>query len=112
MLNITNKDNYNINDKNSVLSVGMSNGKNSKTQDKNSLLIDETLISSDALKLYEREQDIQKFTALALSDFDSIDKDNERVLNKLFSIVSSMREEEFANSLLNNEEFKSDLLGQ
>lgn len=35
--------------------------------DKN-LLIDETNISDDAMKLWERENDIKKFTKLALSD--------------------------------------------
>lgn len=46
------------------------------------LLIDETAISSEAVKLYEREQDIKKFTNLAMSDSD--DLSHEQIIANLF----------------------------
>lgn len=48
-----------------------------------SLLIDETAISTEAVKLYEREQDVKKFTNLALSDAD--DLSHEEIIANLFN---------------------------
>ena len=109
--NISNNDNYNIKDNNGIAKTALNPYKSGKNESRNGLFIDETDISSDAMKLYQQEADIQKFTALALSDFDSVDEDTQRVMDKLFNLSSSFRDEELADSLLNNENFKSDLLG-
>lgn len=53
-----------------------------KNIDKN-LLIDETAISDEAVILYEKEQDIQKFNSLAMSNPD--DLTHEEIVEGLFS---------------------------
>jgi len=50
--------------------------------DKN-LLIDETAISSEAVNLYESEQDVKKFNTLAMSD--PSDLSHEDIIANLFS---------------------------
>ena len=110
--NITGKDNFNnVKDQSAIAQTGMNTYSNKKVQDKSAFFVDETDISKDAMTLYERDLDIKKFTNIALSDFDSIDNDRTRVFDRLFSIVSEMRDSEFAESLLSNEQFKKDLLG-
>ena len=52
--------------------------------DKN-LLVDESDISNEALKLYQKDLDIKKFTKLALSDADNHDC-NALVMQNVFSI--------------------------
>lgn len=48
-----------------------------------SLLIDESAISSEAVNLYEKEQDVKKFTNLAMSD--PTDLSHEEIIANLFS---------------------------
>lgn len=108
--NITQSDNYNIKN-NDISKVSLNGAGKDKQTQKEDLLVDETNISNDAMALYERDQDIQKFTALALSDMDLVNEDSQRVLDKVFNISATMRDEEFAESLLQNDKFRSDLLG-
>ena len=109
--NISNNDNYNINDNGKIAKAALNPYKATKDFSKNGLFVDETDISSDAMQLYQKDADIQKFTTIALSDFDNVEEDTQRVMEKLFNISSTFRDEELADSLLNNESFKSDLLG-
>ena len=109
--NISNNDNYNIKDSGNIAKTALNPYKTNKGADQNGLLIDETDISTDAMELYQKDADIQKFTALALSDFDSVDDDTQRVMDKLLNISSTFQDEDLADSLLNNDNFKSDLLG-
>jgi len=53
-----------------------------RNSDKN-LLVDETAISSEAVDLYECEQDIKKFNTLAMSD--PSDLSHEEIIANLFS---------------------------
>ncbi len=47
-----------------------------------SLLIDETAISKEAINLYQKEQDIQRFSALVMSDPE--DMSHEQIVSGLF----------------------------
>jgi len=47
------------------------------------LLIDETSISKEAVNLYQKEQDVKKFTSLATSDPE--DTSHEKIVANLFS---------------------------
>ena len=53
-----------------------------KNSDKN-LLIDETAISSEAVNLYQREQDVKQFNTLAMSDPSNLS--HEEIIANLFS---------------------------
>ena len=48
-----------------------------------SLLIDETAISSEAVNLYEKEQEVKKFNTLAMSDPENMSHDE--IIANLFS---------------------------
>ena len=108
--NISQSDNYNIQN-NDISKVSLKGAGKDKQGQNDDLLVDETSISHDAMALYERDQDIQKFTALAMSDMELESEDTQRVLDKIFNISATMRDEEFAESLLQNDKFRSDLLG-
>ena len=86
-----------------IMGVGaVKEGKYSKI-DKN-LLIDETNISQDAIKLWEREMDVQRFTRLALSDPD--DKSAEALVK---AQKLSIDDDEALFALLDNQQFLSDI---
>ena len=108
--NISQSDNYNIQN-NDISKVSLKSAGKEKQGQNNDLFVDETIISNDAMALYERDQDIQKFTALALSDMELESEDTQRVLDKVFNISATLRDEEFAEALLQNDQFRSDLLG-
>ncbi len=72
------------------------------------LLIDETSISQDAIRLWEREIDVQKFTKFVLSDPD--DKSAEELIQKQgLEGVLSVDDNEAIFNLLNNDKFLEDL---
>lgn len=73
-----------------------------------SLLIDETAISSEAVNLYEREQDIKQFNSLAMSNPE--DLSHEEIISNLFNNgVSDPLAEEATASLSSNERLWEDL---
>lgn len=77
--------------------------------DKN-LLVDETDISKEALKLYQKDLDIRKFTSLALSDSDNSDC-NSLVLKNVFSGQDADFEGKVIQGIFNNKTFLQDLFG-
>lgn len=78
-----------------------------KNNDK-SLLIDETAVSDEALKLYQRDQDIQNFNKLAMSDPN--DLSHEEIISGLFSKgVSDPLSDESIGTLAGNQKLLDDL---
>lgn len=75
--------------------------------DKN-LLIDETAISSQAINLYQKEQDIKKFSNLAMSDPE--DLSHEEIIANLFNkgVLDPFSEDSIAN-LSENQRLWDDL---
>lgn len=73
-----------------------------------SLLIDETAISDEAVNLYEREQDIRKFNALAMSD--PQDLSHEEIIATLFNNgASDPLSDEVLEELSGNQQLLDDL---
>lgn len=79
-----------------------------KNMDK-SLLIDETAISDEAVNLYQKEQDINQFNKLAMSNPDDLSHD--QIIAGLFSEggVSDPLSDEMAGVLSRNEKLLEDL---
>jgi len=77
--------------------------------DKN-LLIDETNISNEAMKLYQRDLDIKKFTTLAMSDIDNTDY-NSLIAQNVFNKMDSGFENTIIGGIFNNRMFLEDLFG-
>lgn len=77
--------------------------------DKN-LLVDQLDISSDAIKLYQKDCDIKKFTQLALSDPENTSH-NTKVASQIENGQIELSDEEIVDSLFNNSKFISDLVG-
>ncbi len=75
--------------------------------DKN-LLIDETSISSEAFNLYQKDLDIRKFTALALSDPDNLSH-NSLVLQNVFEVPDNDFENTLIEGIFSNKTFLKDL---
>ena len=76
--------------------------------DDNGLFVDESTISDTALKLYEREQDIKRFTDLALSDEDDKSADS-LVISKVMNGEISIDDDEAIFSLLSNDNFLNEI---
>ena len=76
--------------------------------DDNGLFVDESTISDTALKLYEREQDIKRFTDLALSDEDDKSADS-LVISKVMNGEISIDDDEAIFSLLSNDDFLNEI---
>lgn len=75
--------------------------------DKN-LLIDETALSDTAVKLYEKEQDVNKFVSLVTSDPE--DLSHEEIVANLFNKgVSDPLSEDSAANLASNKKLLEDL---
>lgn len=72
------------------------------------LLIDESNISRDAISLYQRDLDIKKFTALAMSNPEDTDF-NSLVIKNVFNTIDSNFEDSILENLFNNERFLKDL---
>lgn len=76
--------------------------------DKN-LFIDETSISNEAVRLYQRDLDIKKFTKLALSDPDNISH-NSLVVEKVFNANDKDFNNKVLEGIFDNNSFWKDLL--
>ncbi len=76
--------------------------------DDNGLFVDESNISDAAIKMYEREMDVKKFTKLALSDFDDKSADA-LVIAKAFDGDISIDDDDAIFSLLSNEDFLNEI---
>ena len=76
--------------------------------DDNGLFVDESTISDTALKLYEREQDIKRFTDLALSDEDDKSADS-LVISKVMNGEISIDDDEAIFSLLSSDDFLNEI---
>lgn len=73
-----------------------------------SFLIDETAISDEAVNLYQRDQDINQFNALAMSDPE--DLSHEEIIASLFSNgVSDPLSDESVEGLSSNQKLLDDL---
>lgn len=78
-----------------------------KNLDKN-LLIDETAISSQAISLYQKDQDITKFNNLAMSNPE--DLSHEQIVEGLFNKgVTDIFSDEVLSKLSNNKQLLSDI---
>lgn len=73
-----------------------------------SLLIDETAISDEAVNMYQKEQDINQFNKLAMSDPE--DLSHEEIIAGLFNNgVSDPLSEDMAGELSDNQQLLEDL---
>lgn len=73
-----------------------------------SLLIDETAISDDAVNMYQKEQDVNQFNKLAMSDPEDLSHND--IIAGLFSNgASDPLSEEMAGELAGNEKLLGDL---
>ena len=88
-----------------ISSLGVSNAYNTSDND---LFVDESNISDAAIRLYEREQDVKRFTELVLSDADDNSADV-LVINKALNGEISIDDDEAVFSLLSNEDFLNEL---
>lgn len=78
-----------------------------KNADSN-LLVDETAISNEALKLYQKEQDVKQFNNLAMSNPD--DLSHEQIIDNLFKKgLSDPFSDDALSGLVNNQKLLSDL---
>ena len=57
-----------ISHESNIVQISDAHGKYATSPLKNSHFVDETQISNEAFSLYAKEQDVKKFTSLALSD--------------------------------------------
>ncbi len=72
------------------------------------LLIDETAISNEAVNLYQKEQDVKQFSALAMSNPE--DLSHEQIIANLFEKgVSDLFSNESISELSNNQKLLNDL---
>ena len=99
--------------KNLVQSSGVDktslNKKNPYSDIDKNLLVDDYDISNDAIRLYQKDLDIRKFTSLAMSDLDNTDY-NSLVVQNIFSADDSFNNE-ILEGLFSNKSFLQDLLG-
>lgn len=73
-----------------------------------SLLIDETAISNEAVYMYEKEQDINQFNKLAMSDPEDLSH-NDIIAGLFNNGVSDPLSEEMAGELADNQQLLEDL---
>ena len=73
------------------------------------LLIDETNISNEALRLYQRDLDIKKFTKLAMSDPDDTSH-NSIAAEKIFNTNDNNFENKIVEGIFDSKAFWKDLL--
>lgn len=74
-----------------------------------SLLIDETAISNEAVNLYQKEQDVKQFSALAMSNPE--DLSHEEIISNLFNSgnVSDLFSDDVLGGLATNQNLMNDL---
>ena len=74
------------------------------------LLIDESNISKEAIKLYQRDLEVKKFSFLALSNPEDTSH-NKLVMEKVFQADDGEFSEKVIEGMFNNRNFLKDLLG-
>lgn len=84
--------------------------KNPYAEIDKTLLIDESNISKEAIKLYQRDLEVKKFTNLALSDPEDTSH-NKIVMEKVFQADDGEFSEKVIEGMFNNRNFLKDLLG-
>ena len=84
--------------------------KNPYAEIDKTLLIDESNISKEAIKLYQRDLDIKKFTGLAMSDPNDTSH-NKLVMEKVFQADDEQFSSKIIEGIFDNREFLKDLLG-
>ena len=84
--------------------------KNPYAEIDKTLLIDESSISNEAIKLYQRDLEIKKFTGLAMSDPENTDYNN-LVIEKVFQADDEQFNTKIINGIFENKNFIKDLLG-
>ena len=84
--------------------------KNPYAEIDKTLLIDESNISKEAIKLYQRDLEVKKFTNLALSDPEDTSH-NKSVMEKVFQADDGEFSEKVIEGMFNNRNFLKDLLG-
>lgn len=77
--------------------------------DKN-LLIDETNISNEAFRMYQRDLDIRKFASLAMSDPEDLSH-NTLVAENVFGVEDESFDNKIIEGIFNNRTFLQDLFG-
>ncbi len=95
---------------NNELEKASLNKKNPYSDIDKNLLVDETDISKEALKLYQKDLDIRKFTSLAMSDSGNNDC-NLLVMNNVFNAQDSDFDNKVIEGIFNNKTFLKDLFG-
>ena len=107
--NVSNNTNY-ISRESNIVQVSDAQKKYATSPFQNSHFIDVMQISSDALNLYQKEQDIKKFADLALSDTE--DSSHLDLINEAFSKGAlSPFIEDSLEGLLNNQKLWDDING-
>ena len=84
--------------------------KNPYAEIDKTLLIDESNISKEAIKLYQRDLEVKKFTNLSLSDPEDTSH-NKLVMEKVFQADDGEFSEKVIEGMFNNRNFLKDLLG-
>ncbi len=84
--------------------------KNPYAEIDKTLLIDESNISKEAIKLYQRDLEVKKFTNLAMSDPEDTGH-NKLVMEKVFQADDGEFSEKVIEGMFNNRNFLKDLLG-
>ena len=84
--------------------------KNPYAEIDKTLLIDESNISKEAIKLYQRDLEVKKFTNLALSNPEDTSH-NKLVMEKVFQADDGEFSEKVIEGMFNNRNFLKDLLG-
>lgn len=84
--------------------------KNPYSEIDKGLLIDETSISNEAIKLYQKDIDIRKFSSLAMSDPENMSH-NKLVAQNVFNSQDTSFENKVIEGIFNNKSFLQDLFG-
>ena len=87
-----------------IKEIGVSNPFEQKSTD---YFVDESEISPEAFRKYERELDVKKFSDI-LIQYDEKDA-LEQVLHQVFDGTISIDNDEFLSELLTNEDFLNDI---
>ncbi len=103
-----NLENAQLNNQLSVSGVATNPINNPYRNIDRNLFIDETAISNEAVNLYQKEQDVKQFSALAMSNPD--DLSHEEIIANLFNKgVSDPLSDESLSGIVNNSKFLEDI---
>lgn len=90
--------------------TGLFAKKNPFEKTDSSYLIDEMNISTDAVKMYQRDKDIKQFSKLALSDPNDTSH-NSKVAEQIENGQIQFGDKDVVNSLFSNSSFMQELFG-